>query len=154
MKASVMRRANIAGWVVAAALLVGAAGQCPAARLMTDEEMDEVCARGSRGFEVDVAGIREMAFEFSRRGPFGEITGHGVLQVETALNGTAQVNVDVTGTGHFIEVHAADATVRLTGDIDIQFSALPRTIHAVQRNQLLISAAARGALPRVLRVGR
>src|SRR5580765_8021740 len=51
-------------------------------RLMADEEMDQVCAKGSAGLNVDPVAISQMVVAFSRQTPLGRVSGSGSIRVE------------------------------------------------------------------------
>ena len=59
-------------------------------RLLADEEMDQVCAKGSAGLSVDPVALNQMVFEFSRQTSLGQVSGSGAISVEAIPNSSGK----------------------------------------------------------------
>jgi len=60
---------------------------------MADAEMDQVCAKGSAGLNVDPAALNQMVFAFSRQTSLGQVSGSGVITVETIPNSASKSQI-------------------------------------------------------------
>jgi hypothetical protein len=68
-------------------------------RLLEDEEMDQVCAKGSTGFDVDPAALQQMVFDFHRQTSLGLVTVSGKISTEVIANpsGKPQILLGLPG---------------------------------------------------------
>lgn len=68
-------------------------------RLMSDEELDLVCAKGSRNFDFDMVTIRELIFQFAHHSAVAQVVASGVLRIEANTTDPNRVQVRVGQAG-------------------------------------------------------
>ena len=122
-------------------------------RLLADAEMDQVCAKGSTGFNVDSAVLNQMIFDFSRQTPLGQVSGSGAISVEVIPNTTGKSQILVgapptvgtpttTGATPIVipatNIQAVNGTVQVSGDLNINMQTLPGVLRALQQNRLVL----------------
>ena len=112
-------------------------------RVLADEEMDQVCAKGSAGFNVDSVALNQMVFDFSRQTSLGWVSGSGSINVEALSNpsGKSQISVGpqtTTGSALATDLQVVNGTVRVTGDVNINMQTLPAVQRALQQNRLVL----------------
>lgn len=131
--------------------MVGAcAAHAVGPREMNDAELDEVCAKGSAGFDLSSVAIHDMLLSFSRESSLGLVSGSGRFQIESSAMGSGQTRISIggqpVGTGTMttgaeaptISIQTVRGTVRITGDLDVAVDAVPQTLQAIERNGLVI----------------
>jgi hypothetical protein len=64
-------------------------------RVMEDDEMDQVCAKGSDGYEVSAVAVHQMVFDFHQQTSVGQVNCTGVIVTEIIPNvsGNTQITV-------------------------------------------------------------
>ena len=124
-------------------------------RLMADEEMDQVCAKGSAGLTVDPVALNQMVFEFSRQTSLGQVSGSGVISVEVipSASGKSQVLLSPPKTGSGgaqttagstpiaippTDLQVVNGTVRVSGNLNINMQVLPSVLSALQQNRVVL----------------
>ena len=124
-------------------------------RLMADEEMDQVCAKGSAGPSVDPVVLNQMIFNFSRQTSLGQVSGSGAITVEALPNtsGKSQILVGPTPpvaggtpiaagstpiTIPTTDLQVVNGTVRVSGDLNITLQTLPGVMHTLQQNRPML----------------
>ena len=110
---------------------------------MADEELDQVCAKGSTGFNVDSVALNQMVFDFSRQTPLGQVSGSGTMTVEVIPNslGKSQIHVGsptLAGSALATEIQVVNGTVRVSGDLNINMQTLPSVLRALQQNRVVL----------------
>ena len=137
-------------------LLCALAPMLPAQpHVMADEEMDQVCAKGSTGVDVDPVVLNQMVFEFSRQTSLGLVSASGAISVEmipnssgkspifqgtpiTVASGTPTTPGSTPITISPTDLQVANGTVRVTGDLNINMQTLPSVLRALQQNRLVL----------------
>ena len=112
-------------------------------RVMADAEMDEVCAKGSTGFNVDSAALNQMVFAFSQATSLGQVSGSGAVTVEVIPNASGQsqflIGTPTTaGATLATDLRVVNGTVQVTGNLNINMQALPSVVNALQQNRLVL----------------
>lgn len=132
-------------------------------RLMADEEMDQVCAKGSTGLNVDSLALNQMVFEFSRQTALGRVSGSAVISVEVIPNAlgksplmlspamtvpggvrSAQARamaapaafdaIDIPPTN----IQVMNGRVIVRTDVNINMQTIPSVLRALQQNRLVL----------------
>ncbi len=122
-----------------------------APRELNDAEMDEICAKGTTGFDVDLATIHEMVMAFSHHSAVAQVAGTILWTVEANTTDPAQVQVlvgsqpvtpDTPITPQAIQpiqIRAIDAAVRVTGDLNISVKTPPSITRVLERQQAMLA---------------
>ena len=120
-------------------------------RVLADEEMDQVCAKGSTGLSVDPAALNQMFFEISRQTSLGQVTGSGTVSVEVIPNPSGKTQVIVgapsnipsgtqaaLGSSLATSLQVVNGTVRISSDVTIAMQMLPSALLALQQNRVVL----------------
>ena len=117
--------------------------------------MDQVCAKGSAGPNVDPVALNQMVFQFSRQTALGQVSCSGVINVEViaSSSGKSQVQlgsslVPPSGVPTVTKsapvtipptvLQVVNGTVRVSGDVTITMQTLPGVLQALQQNRVVL----------------
>ncbi|MEI6083046.1 MAG: hypothetical protein WCS70_01965 [Verrucomicrobiota bacterium] len=131
------------GWALLFALVPMLQAQ---PHLMADEEMDQVCAKGSVGVSVDPVALNQIFFQFSRLSSLGLVAGSGSVTVDVipSASGKTQVilgspvTVGTPGASLPTSVQVMNGSIRITGNLNINLDTLPSIVSALQKNQVAL----------------
>jgi hypothetical protein len=135
-----------------AALVWPGPWSAPAApRELSDAEMDEVCAKGSTGFDVDLRTIHELVMSFTHHTAVAQVAGTILWRVEANTADPAQVQV-LVGSQPLapntpltlqaiqpIQIRAVNAAVRVTGDLNLSIKTSAAMTRTLARHQGILS---------------
>lgn len=125
-------------------LLAVAPGLQARPRVMSDAEMDEVCAKGSTGFEVDPVAVNRLVFEFSRPTSLGHVSANGTISVEVLPNASGRTVImgpPITSpNGAPTSIQVVNGTVSIREDVTVNLETLPGMLRALQQNRLVLPA--------------
>ena len=121
-------------------------------RVMADEDMDEVCAKGSTGISVDSVTLNQV-ISFSQQTSFGMVSGSGTISVEVIPNSAGKTTV-FSGSPVTVgvptksgatpiaisptEVQVMNGTVQISGSLNVNMQTLPSVQNSLQQNQLVL----------------
>ena len=123
--------------------------------LLADAELDQVCAKGTAGFNVDPSAINQMIFSFSRQTSLGQVTGSGSITVEVIASAAGKSQITLgpsltipggapTATGATpitispTELQVVNGTVQVSGSLTIDMQTLPSVTRALQQNRVVL----------------
>ena len=142
---------KLATAVVAIAAVLFAPHANAAYREMNDAQMDEVCAKGTTGFDVDLTTVQQMVMNFSQNSAVAQVSGSLLWRVEANTTDPARVQVTVgsqpvalntsftTETLQPIQIRAVDAAVRATGDLNISIQTSAALTRALARQHAVLA---------------
>lgn len=131
-------------WAVAMALALAAGAAHAGGRPMSDAELDAVHGRGAPLSALETVLLQDLHVRFQTMTPAGPVSGGAALRVEMGPTVGPATHVSVGGLSSSplppIQVSTRNAHLRISGDLDIALSALPKALRALEQNSLLPGA--------------
>lgn len=130
-------------WILLGLLVLATSEVVAKPRVMSDAEMDEVCAKGTEGIEVSMVSVQEIMFQVQKQTSLGKVSSSGTLKTEflptsSSSQITTTASASALGTGVSpLQIQITGGTVRMLGDVNVTVDALPRALRALENRLLL-----------------